>query len=102
MPMKEWDKTDQALMTSYTVINIIDIGQTREILDNSRYHELNPVMKDMSPDTATLFMAGTNVVLYYSADWIGDEYRTPLLTVANCIKIGCVGKNISIGLGFGW
>ena len=77
----------------------IDIMQTREILSNDDYYELNPIMKNMTPDEATLTMIGTWVTVYLLADNY-PEYRNWIIGLPLAVSLMCVTNNFKIGVRF--
>ena len=94
-----WNKTDRALFATYTATHTIDIFQTREILSNDNYTELNPIMEGMTPNQSTLFMVAGYGLVYLLADKI-PEYRTWIIAVPLAISIMCVTNNFSVGINF--
>ena len=74
--------------------------QTREILSNNEYKELNPIIRNMSPDEATAVVALTYGGMYLLVDKILPEYRTEIITILGIISIACVTNNFSIGVEF--
>ena len=74
--------------------------QTREILSNDEYKELNPIIRNMSPDEATVAIALTYGGMYLLVDKILPEYRTEIIMFLGIISIACVTSNFSIGVRF--
>jgi hypothetical protein len=74
--------------------------QTRYIFESDDYYERSPTLKHLNKDGATCALIIGNVVTYYLVDWMPWEYRTPFLTGINIVKIGVVGNNAHIGVGF--
>ena len=95
-----WSKTDKALWGIYTTSLVIETMQTREILRNDEYEELNPIIKDMSPDEAMLTIALAYAGMYLFIDKILPEYRTEIIMFLGIISIACVTNNFSIGVRF--
>ena len=92
-----WSKLDKFLLTTGTVLNGIDILQTREIFNNSKYKELNPVLEKLGRDGATIAMISSNLLIYWFTDKY-PKYRTGLLGIYNGVKVICVGNNIGLGV----
>jgi len=79
---------------------VVETIQTREILSNDEYKELNPIIKNMSPDEATAAIALTYGGMYLLVDKILPEYRTEIIMFLGIISIACVTNNFSIGVRF--
>jgi len=97
----QWKPLDKTLFVTYTVGNVIDIAQTREIKRNERFTELNPLLDGMSVDGATATMIGTNIAIGFVADWI-PSWRTSILGICSTTKWGFVIHNNSIGVEAKW
>lgn len=74
--------------------------QTREILDNDRWEEINPILKDMSPNEATIVMLAGLGLVYLVADLLPEKYRTPFLFGSTAISVWGVLNNFSHGVQF--
>jgi hypothetical protein len=94
-----WSKTDRALFASYALTHTVDMVQTREILNNDNYTELNPIMEDMTPNQSTAFMLAGLGLVYLLADNI-PKYRTWIIAVPLALSIVCVANNFSVGVTF--
>ena len=96
-----WSMQDKALFSAYTVGNIIDIGQTRAVLSDDEYYEINPLLDGLNKDQATAVMLGTNLGLYFLSDYF-EEWRTYILLGAVGVKWGLVIHNNKIGVEMEW
>jgi hypothetical protein len=92
-----WSNTDKALFGALTLFKTVDILQTREGISNPNFHEINPIMENMTPDQATVFMVGTLGLVYLAADNFPD-YRTWIIGGALAISAVCVFNNFSVGI----
>ena len=95
-----WSNTDRVLWGAYTTSLFIDTMQTREILSNDEYRELNPIMKDMSPNEATVVIALTYGGMYLLVDKVFPEYRTEIIILLGVISVACVANNFNVGVRF--
>ncbi len=79
---KDWKKTDKILFGTYVGLNVVDVGQTFDLINcqqtnpNCRYEEKNPIM-GKSPSKEKL-----------------------ILFIINGIMLGTVLNNHNIGLSF--
>jgi Mg2+/citrate symporter len=97
----KWSNLDKALFATYTVFNVVDILQTRYIMnDDNYYYEVNPVLKSAGRNGATALMVAANIIIYLGADYIGPKYRPWILTAASTLQIGISAHNYSIGVKF--
>ena len=97
--IKNWDRHDQLLFTSFSVLHTVDILQTREIMkDDNGYDETNPCLGGLGRDEATAAMVLGYGVVYLAAEYI-PEWRTEILTGFNVISGVCVINNATIGVG---
>ena len=94
-----WGKSHQIMMGTYVIAHAVDIAQTREILSNENYRELNPYLKNMSPDQATIAMLTGTVGVYLLADNF-PEYRTWMIAIPMSLALACVFNNWQIGVTF--
>jgi hypothetical protein len=99
-PENEWSKLGKSLFTAFTVLNVAEILQTRYIFESDDFEEANPVMESLGKDGTTAVMVGLNVVAYFVADAFGKEARPWFLGTITTIKVGCVGYNAYLGVGF--
>ena len=97
--LTKWSKTDKIIFGVNAGFKTIDIMQTREILSNDKYYERNPLLKNMTPDEATLTMIGTFGLVYLAADEI-PKYRTHILLFSTIVSGVLIFNNFSIGVGF--
>ena len=95
-----WSNTDRALYTTFAVTHTIDTLQTREILDNDRFEEINPILKDMDSNEATIAMLAGLGLVYLVADLLPEKYRTPFLFGSTAISVWGVANNFSHGVQF--
>jgi hypothetical protein len=96
----KWSTLDTSLFVTYTVLNVADMLQTRYIFESDDYVELNPLLNKLGKNGAMAYMAGINLGLYFAADLVGKKYRPWLLGACSTVKLGVVGNNYHIGVGF--
>ena len=94
-----WSRNHQIMMGTYVVAHAVDIVQTREILSNERYYELNPALSGLSAEQATGVMIASTLLIYVAADNL-PEYRTWIIAVPMFLAIACVFNNMQIGVEF--
>ena len=95
-----WSTTDRALFTTFAITHTVDTFQTREILDNDRWEEINPILKDMNSNEATIAMFAGLGLVYLIADLLPQKYRTPFLGGTVAISVWGVANNFSNGVQF--
>ena len=95
-----WSKEDRNLYLFFSATHSIDTLQTREILDNPNRSEMNPILKNMSPNEATITMLAGLGLVYLVADLLPEKYRTPFLFGSTAISVWGVANNFSHGVQF--
>lgn len=94
-----WSKNHQIMMGTYVTAHAVDIMQTREIISNENYYELNPVLKNLSPNQATITMIGSTGVVYLLAETF-PVYRTWIIGIPMTLALVCMFHNWKIGVTF--
>ena len=104
---KDWKKTDKILFGTYVGLNVIDVGQTFDLINcqqtnpNCRYEERNPLIgKSPSKEKVILYKTLTTGLVYYALEKSSSEERTIALLIINGIMLGTVANNHNIGLSF--
>ena len=104
---KDWKKTDKILFGTYVGLNVVDVGQTFDLINcqqtnpNCRYEEKNPIIgKSPSKEKVILYKALTTGLVYYSLERTPEKNRVATLLIINGIMLGTVLNNHNIGLGF--
>ena len=104
---KDWKKTDKILFGTYVGLNVVDVGQTFDLINcqqtnpNCRYEEKNPIIgQSPSKEKVILYKALTTGVVYYALEKTPDKNRTATLLIINGIMLGTVANNHNIGLSF--
>ena len=104
---KDWKKTDKILFGTYVGLNVVDVGQTFDLINcqqtnpNCRYEEKNPIIgKSPSKEKVILYKALTTGLVYYSLERTPEKNRVATLLIINGIVLGTVFNNHNIGLGF--
>ena len=96
-----WDTTDQILLgTTYTTM-AIDTMQTVEIVTNSAFIELNPIIGALASISVALvpvYFIACGVAIYFIADNLEPDYRKGFLSVTSIVSSGAVVNNLSIGV----
>ena len=94
-----WNKNHQIMMGMYVTAHAVDIMQTREILSDERYYELNPVLSGLNRDQATGMMVASSGAVYLLAEKF-PEYRTWIIAIPMSLALACVFNNLKIGVTF--
>ena len=94
-----WNKNHQIMMGTYVIAHAVDTMQTREILSNERWRELNPGLNALSTDQATGVMIFSTGVIYLAAEKF-PEYRTWIIGIPMSLALACVFNNWQIGVTF--
>ena len=104
---KDWKKTDKILFGTYVGLNVVDVGQTFDLINcqqtnpNCRYEEKNPIIgQSPSKEKVILYKALTTGVVYYALEKTPDKNKTATLLIINGIMLGTVANNHNIGLSF--
>ena len=104
---KDWKKTDKILFGTYVGLNVVDVGQTFDLINcqqtnpNCRYVEKNPIIgQSPSKEKLILYKALTTGVVYYALEKTPSRERTATLLIINGIMLGTVLNNHNIGLSF--
>ena len=104
---KDWKKTDKILFGAYVGLNVVDVGQTFDLINcqqtnpNCRYEEKNPIIgQSPSKEKVILYKTLTTGLVYYALEKSPSRERTGALLVINGIMLGTVANNHNIGLGF--
>ena len=104
---KDWKKTDKILFGTYVGLNVVDVGQTFDLINcqqtvpNCRYEEKNPIIgKSPSKEKVILYKALTTGLVYYSLERTPEKNRVATLLIINGIMLGTVLNNHNIGLSF--
>jgi len=104
---KDWNKTDKILFGTYVGLNVVDIGQTFDLINcqqtnpNCRYEEKNPIIgKSPSKEKVILYKTLTSGIVYYALEKSSPRERTAALLIINGIMLGTVANNHNIGLSF--
>jgi len=99
IPGCSWSRNHQIMMGTYMSAKTVDILQTRSILSDQDYYELNPILKDLSPDQATGMMLISALGVWMIANEF-PEYRTWIIGIPMMISLGLVFHNMKIGVEF--
>jgi hypothetical protein len=97
---EDWTTTEKTLFVTYSALNVVDMLQTRFIFDSDLFYEANPILNKLGKNGSMVFMAGGNVALYFAIDYLPSKYRTWALGIMNVTKLGVVGHNAYLGVGF--
>ncbi len=104
---KDWKKTDKILFGTYVGLNVVDVGQTFDLINcqetkpNCRYEERNPLIgKSPSKEKVILYKTLTTGLVYYALEKSSSKERTVALLIINGIMLGTVANNHNIGLSF--
>ena len=104
---KDWKKTDKILFGTYVGLNVVDVGQTFDLINcqqtkpNCRYEERNPLIgKSPSKEKVILYKTLTTGLVYYALEKSSPRERTATLLIINGIMLGTVANNHNIGLSF--
>ena len=105
--LKDWERKDKILWYSYLTLNVIDTGQTFDLIDKQRdigyIHrknliETNPILgRNPGKKELLILKALTTTVAYYILDK-NPKHRTLTLGIMNGIYINTVHGNHEIGL----
>ena len=104
---KDWEKKDKLLFGTYVGLNVVDVGQTFDLINcqqtnlNCPYEEKNPIIgKSPSKEKIILYKTLMTGVVYHALERTPDKNRTGTLLIINGIMLGTVLNNRNIGLSF--
>lgn len=84
----------------YTILNIIDIGQTRTIKTDKKFYEVNPILAKVPVNVASILQVVSNVVILYPAFTVDVKYSLPIMVACVLVKALIVANNVKIGVKF--
>lgn len=97
----EWTKTDTALQATYTVLHVIDWGQTShqaKIGWVGTYHENNPILGTYPTEKSVhVYFASTLVAYTIISYALPTPWRKVWQGVGIGIELGAIGNNYNIG-----
>lgn len=95
-----WSTQDVALQATYTVLHVMDWGQTRYIAAHPDEHfERNPLLgRHPHKDTVDLYFAGTLVAHTVVTHLLPREWRPYWQAVTIGLEGSCVGWNFAGGI----
>jgi hypothetical protein len=96
------DTVDKILFANFTLLKIIDVGQTNYALTKNRFHEANPLYGE-DPSSAELWAINAVGVgmLYYITTQLDLTERKYFLAGLNMVQLIVIGLNYSQpGIGF--
>lgn len=104
---KDWKKTDKILFGTYVGLNVVDVGQTFDLINcqqinpNCPYEEKNPIIgKSPSKEKVILYKTLLTGVVYYALDKSPPRDRRTGLLIINGIMLGILINNHNLGLSF--
>ena len=101
MPNKNqsWSTDDTSREIAFQVINIVDLGQTLNIVENDDYVELNPLLgKHPTKKEVYNYFALSGLTHYLISRNLSKSNRSAWQYVTFGISLGAVGHNYRIGL----
>lgn len=104
---KDWDKTDKLLFGSYVALNVVDVGQSFDIVHCQRINpncniiERNPFLgSHPSREKIVLYKAAFMGVTYVGLKNTNPKTRRTTLLIINAITLTGVVNNHNVGLRF--
>ena len=90
-------KGHKAGVVAYNIVSAVDMLQTREIQNNPKYTEMNPLIGDSDGEIVGFFVAKS--ILHYGVTRIlPEKYRTGWLSISIVPSIVAVENNHRIGV----
>ena len=96
----DWDKTEKVLYSSYLALEIADCLQTRDIMSNPEYKEINPIIREVGYKYVIPYSAIEALGVAYLSDKLPHKWRKGFLILATSVNIYCVSHNYHIGVKF--
>jgi len=96
----DWDKTEKALYSSYFALEVADCLQTRDIMSNPKYREMNPIIRGVGYKYAVPYSVIEALGVAYLSDKLPHKWRKGFLILATGINVYCVSHNYHIGVKF--
>ena len=100
----EWTKEDQELQLVYTVLHMIDWGQTRYIARHpDKHREMNPILgSHPTTEQVDMYCASTLAASWFIAKKLNRKNRKRFQWFITGVEANMVTLNLSIGIGFTW
>ena len=96
LSVKGWSTCDKALFGTYTTAAVIDLFQTREILNNPKWEELNPAYDAGGVDMVAPLAFGYWLGVKWIANKLEGKKRTGFLMTVNVARWSVVNRNDNI------
>lgn len=95
-----WDRLDKTLFGGLIILNIIDAGQTVDMIrHHPTYYEQNPLLgKHPREEEVYIFKVAVTGIAYVIADSMTPGNRKLFLGFADAIVLTAVNHNRTIGL----
>ena len=96
----EWSKRDYILQATWTVLHIVDWGQTLDIAKNpQQYHENNPILGGHpSVGRVNSYMAAGLIINPLIVHVLPSKWRPYFQGLSIGVTTGCVVNNYRVGL----
>jgi len=96
----EWSKRDYTLQATWTVLHIVDWGQTLDIAKNSdKFHENNPFIGERpSVSKVNLYMGSSTIINPLITHVLPSKWRPYFQGLSIGVTTGCVVNNYRLGL----
>ena len=96
----EWSKRDYTLQATWTVLHIVDWGQTLDIAKNpDNFHENNPFIGEHpSVRKVNLLMGSSTIINPLITHVLPSRWRPYFQGLSLAVTTGCVVNNYKLGL----
>ena len=96
---QDWSKADTTRQAVMTGLILVDWSQTKYILDDPDFEELNPLISESNVDAYFPVAIAAHAVVSYA---LPSKYRKWWQYVTIGTQAFCVGRNAYMGVGFGF
>lgn len=99
-----WTRGEVAGEVGFLSLLAVDWGQTVRIArSDGLYHENNRVIGRHPSERRVHAYMGAVAVLHVAVmHLLPTDYRRVCIAASSMVEVGVVGKNVTLGLGFGW
>ncbi len=96
----DWSNTDKQRQTVYTILHLVDWGQSRHVAKNpDLFYETNGVLgRHPDPGRVDRYFALTLAAHYFIADWLPPKARSWFQRGTIVLETGAVAHNFQLGV----
>jgi len=97
-----WTRTEKVLAGTFVAGQAINYAQTKYVLTNDDWHEINPITDAVGKDYLLPYKLGSTLLVLGIANYVSPKWRKGILIVSNALVWGFVGHDLIVGVGMTW